>query len=1121
MKIRKRAVKRIITFVLLLTMVTTLLHPLAEMNVKASGTETQSEEGGSEGQGNKSAGDQTEVGLANPEEERENDPTVDSNNLTDQKEDDSEKVDLKKQANTKEDDQEKDHSEDSGDKNTEKSQDDLQNSLNKKTEVPADDDSESEEEEQEHTDEKGTSKAARAFEANPPVIEKVEFAQNHTTVESDAEISLSVYAYDESAIKDIRVGISSDNASNAGSMAVVYPMVWEKGTKDKEYICKYQLDGSNVGRLTIMSIAVVDEHGNQAYYEGISGTDGYQYWVAVKSQADETIKVKTFNFSDNGKVFTDSYIRNLSLETEKEIKDDNVWVRFENENGHYISVQLSAEDSKTTHSIFDQITSHTMGNISNGQSVNGKYTLKDVYVERGIFLVKTSLEMDHKQLYGFTLEMDETQTNAPVITSIEIDKNKQIVKQGETVHITVSAECSSGAKLAESGGLNFQAAATDVDSDVNYKYVSLKLNPSDNKYHGELLIEDMYPCEWYVSNIFIYNDGESDYAEDSSFTEGANYPYYIQVYNGEAFVNPTYDINISFLALNESGEYEVISYISKENVERRKTLRDIGITFPEMSSKYQGLTQTGWIDFLGNEVTADTPILENTAYMSIHAKYDKGVWSAGYNYPDSTGAMRTVFQPIVFEHGETYGDLVKKAQGYMPEDITKEYAFSNWEYVAHQADSDVASAIGNLNFTAKFSGVNYVEYYREYFDEKGSTRGLGVRCIPVKEGTKTADVMKLLNDLELPKMYAGLRFKEWETTSTSNTDTAQNGQYFRLKAVYENCLVRYIINNAKVEEGTIFCQVAEKGEKVTALTSFEGFGKVTWNTAPEVTFVVNDHMTFYGTAESTAADPSNPSKPSKPSKPSSDSRDDEVQQPDSKLPDIAVDRIVQTINSAEPGEAFEITMGAKTVISKEILEAAKGKDVTLILKMEGYTWTINGMDIQAADLRDIDLRVIKYTSNIPSSTVQALSGGNPTMQITLVHEGDFGFQATLTIDIGAEHSGKYGNLFYHDSAGKMVFIDAGPVDANGNVSLTFSHASDYLIVIADRMMSQADVPEGLMPAGGGDISQNGSLSAANDNAAGKSVNTGDHDTALPWIVVSIAMLGIITLSLKKNRKTQK
>ena len=39
-----------------------------------------------------------------------------------------------------------------------------------------------------------------------------------------------------------------------------------------------------------------------------------------------------------------------------------------------------------------------------------------------------------------------------------------------------------------------------------------------------------------------------------------------------------------------------------------------------------------------------------------------------------------------------------------------------------------------------------------------------------------------------------------------------------------------------------------------------------------------------------------------------------------------------------------------------------------------------------------------------------LAGDNPTQQLSLTHEGDFGFTATLTMNAGAEYAGKNGNL---------------------------------------------------------------------------------------------------------------
>ena len=64
------------------------------------------------------------------------------------------------------------------------------------------------------------------------------------------------------------------------------------------------------------------------------------------------------------------------------------------------------------------------------------------------------------------------------------------------------------------------------------------------------------------------------------------------------------------------------------------------------------------------------------------------------------------------------------------------------------------------------------------------------------------------------------------------------------------------------------------------------------------------------------------------------------------------------------------------------------------------------------------------------------------------HDGEFGFEATLNINVGTAYSGKYGNLYYFND-GFLEFIRAAKVDANGNASLAFTHASDYAIVISD------------------------------------------------------------------------
>ena len=141
-------------------------------------------------------------------------------------------------------------------------------------------------------------------------------------------------------------------------------------------------------------------------------------------------------------------------------------------------------------------------------------------------------------------------------------------------------------------------------------------------------------------------------------------------------------------------------------------------------------------------------------------------------------------------------------------------------------------------------------------------------------------------------------------------------------------------------------------------------------------------------------------------------------------------------------------MKKATVVPKEILEAIQGKEINILLNMDGYSWSIGGTEVNAAQLTDIDLEVKIDTDAIPSSLVDSIAEGQPATQISLTHNGEFGFRADLILNLGSENSGSTGNLYYYDSSGKLVFQNAGQVQEDGAISLSFSHASDYVIILA-------------------------------------------------------------------------
>lgn len=217
-------------------------------------------------------------------------------------------------------------------------------------------------------------------------------------------------------------------------------------------------------------------------------------------------------------------------------------------------------------------------------------------------------------------------------------------------------------------------------------------------------------------------------------------------------------------------------------------------------------------------------------------------------------------------------------------------------------------------------------------------------------------------------------------------------------------------------------------------------------------------------------------------------------------PSDAVDQVIEEINNAQSGTSVAVDMGAETVVSQDILSAAKGKDVDVVFEMDGYTWTVNGKDITAEQLKDIDLSVTMDSGAIPDSAVDKLAGDKPVRQISLAHEGTFGFKAELKIFVGGEYSGKYGNLFWYTDE-KFQYIDSDVVAADGYVVFEFTHASDYIIVMNDTAMSQKDVTAGTGSTG----------------TAGKAPQTGDVTNVTMYIVFMFATLtAVLTVYKKKS-----
>ena len=168
------------------------------------------------------------------------------------------------------------------------------------------------------------------------------------------------------------------------------------------------------------------------------------------------------------------------------------------------------------------------------------------------------------------------------------------------------------------------------------------------------------------------------------------------------------------------------------------------------------------------------------------------------------------------------------------------------------------------------------------------------------------------------------------------------------------------------------------------------------------------------------------------------------------------DVIKPQLEDTKAGDTVTVAMNGTTVVPKDVIDSIKGKDTTLVLDMgNGLSWKIFGKDITGA-AGDIDFGVTVGADagkSIPVDVINNVTGERFSLNLTLAYDGELGFKATLTVNMESKNAGLYANLFYYnEQTGELEFVSAGQIDADGEVELEFTHASDYTIVIDVAVM---------------------------------------------------------------------
>ena len=157
---------------------------------------------------------------------------------------------------------------------------------------------------------------------------------------------------------------------------------------------------------------------------------------------------------------------------------------------------------------------------------------------------------------------------------------------------------------------------------------------------------------------------------------------------------------------------------------------------------------------------------------------------------------------------------------------------------------------------------------------------------------------------------------------------------------------------------------------------------------------------------------------------------------------------------SEDPAVLNMDMSATGVIYAETLEQIRDQKTKVVLDVgNGVKWAIDGAEIEEGPMSSMDLKVAmgEGATRIPAERIEALTGGEEYVELSLAHEGSFGLKAVLTVTLDQAMEGQYANLFYYNEAEEAFeYICAAQISSRKEAAFVLGHASDYIIVISDR-----------------------------------------------------------------------
>lgn len=198
--------------------------------------------------------------------------------------------------------------------------------------------------------------------------------------------------------------------------------------------------------------------------------------------------------------------------------------------------------------------------------------------------------------------------------------------------------------------------------------------------------------------------------------------------------------------------------------------------------------------------------------------------------------------------------------------------------------------------------------------------------------------------------------------------------------------------------------------------------------------------------------------------------------------DKIITEIKNAIRKAAEGAGKEntvtIDLSTTGILSKDVLNLLLNTDLTVKIELgNGVTCKINSKDINTMCTKDIDLSVRFGEKIIPNNVITSKFGNLTSKlgmeQLSIQHDGEFGFPIAFTFDLSKITEGLEGDLYagmyYYDHRNEQLILQSvSKVEKDHKATFIGNHASDYMIVVGNEIPVDTSMVEQVQFTDGSD-----------------------------------------------------